>query len=73
MWDDEKVIKQVKYGWLWWFLSGFSKLKRKKALKWLKWNQFLKINKDIKQWTNDIGPVSLLLNENESEIYTKFN
>ena len=69
MWDDEKVIKQVKYGWLWWSL----KLKRKQALKWLKWNQFLKINKDIKQWTNDIGPVSLFLNENESEIYTKFN
>ena len=76
MWGDGNVIKQVKCGWLWWSLSDFSKLKKysnRKLEKQLQWNQFLKRNKDIKQRTNDIGPISLLLNENESEIYTKFS
>ena len=35
----------------------------KKALKQLQWNQFLRRNKCIKQWTYENGPVSLLLNK----------
>ena len=55
------------------FYSDFLKLEsaQKKALKQLNWNQFLRGNKCIKQWTNDNGPVSLLLNE--KKVKTKSN
>ena len=51
------------------FYSDFLKLEsaQKKDLKQLNWNQFLRGNKCIKQWTNDNGPVSLLLKWKESK------
>ena len=67
---------KVKYGvWMVMVVSTviFSNLKvlNKKALKQLNWNQFLRESKCIKQWTNDNGPVSLLLNEKKVKLNLK--